>query len=185
MLLRQTHRTRGRRGSAIVEASLSLTVFCLLLFGVFEYCRYLFVLHTADLAAREGVRYASVNSDKPTTFDYTDFTDAGGTSYQSIVNYTGSKMGQSSGSQTTTATGIFSGYSGIQYTVTVFPVDPAGLLLTPAVVQAKTQQSGWNNASFPDRIAVRITGTFKPFLPNLSLIPTLPINVTALSGVEG
>jgi Flp pilus assembly protein TadG len=177
MLLRQTHRTRGRRGSAIVEASLSLTIFCLLLFGVFEYCRYLFVLHVTDLAAREGVRYAAVNSNQPTNFDTGTgpFTDGSGATLPNIKTYT---MGRLGGADKQIA----------GFTFTVFPVDPAGLLLSPAQVNPKTgfpTTVFWNSASFPDRMAVRISGTFKPFLPNLTMMPTMPINVTALSGIEG
>ena len=173
MIIRQPQRTRGRRGSAVVEAALTLTVFCLLLFGVFEYCRYLFVLHMADLAAREAVRYATVNSDKPANFDTVNFTDASGKVYKSVTQYTKDKLG-----------GVDKQLVG--YTVAVFAVDPVFLAQTPPVVQAKTGAGvAWNTAGFPDRLAVKITGTFKPFLPNLTQMPTLPVNVIALSGVEG
>ncbi|MCE9564755.1 MAG: pilus assembly protein [Planctomycetes bacterium] len=173
MLLRQAHTARGRRGSAIVEAALSLTVFCLLLFGVFEYCRYLFVLHVTDLAAREAVRYASVNTDKPSDFDVNNYK-----AYKNIIAYTKDRLAGADKQI-------------VGYTATVFPVDSTALTQTPPVVQAKTgfgvAGSGvyWNTASFPDRLAVKITGTFKPFLPSLTQMPTLPVNVVALSGVEG
>src|SRR5262249_50646257 len=63
MIRRQSTR---RTGSAIVETVLTITVFSLVLFGVMEYCRFLFVRQLVDNAAREGARYAAVNSGSPT-----------------------------------------------------------------------------------------------------------------------
>ena len=60
-------RNRLRRGAAIVESTLVLSVFLMLLFGMFEYCRFLLVLHVTNNAARDGVRYAAVNVTKPAT----------------------------------------------------------------------------------------------------------------------
>ena len=47
-------KVRVRRGVAVVESALVLGVFALLFFGVFEYCRFLLVLHTTNNAARDG-----------------------------------------------------------------------------------------------------------------------------------
>ncbi len=186
MLIRQMNRGRGRRGAAIVEAALTLTVFCLLLFGIFEYCRYLFVLHVTNLAAREGVRYAAVNGDKPTNFDTTDYTDASLKVYTNILAYTKAKLGGAD-------------QQIVGYQAAVFAVDPVALAQSPPVVQPKSKNASvvdpfnpadpnrqsWNYAAFPDRLAVYIKGTFKPMLPTLTLMPNLPINVISLSGIEG
>jgi hypothetical protein len=166
-------------------------VFSLLLFGIFEYCRYLFVLHITNLAAREGVRYASVNvATKPPTFDTTDYTDASGKKYRSILNYTKDRLG---GAEKQVA----------GYVCNVYPVDLVGLGQTPVVVRPKSKNPptypdptlstyltdgnkvDWNTATYPDRLAVQITGTFTPFLPNLTLMPTLPVRVIAITGAEG
>jgi len=186
MLTRQLHRGRSRRGSAIVEAALTLTVFSLLLFGIFEYCRYLFVLHVTNLATREGVRYAAVNTDKPITFDRTNFTDGTGKVFVNILDYTKNKLG---GAEKQI----------VGYEATVFVVDAAGLQLATPVVRAKsknpptypdpfnpsdTNKVSWNNGTFPDRIAVHVRGTFRPFLPTLTLMPNLPVNIISISGVE-
>ena len=57
MLARLTSRARfqprsRRRGMTVVESALVLSVFLLLLFGIFEYRRFLLVLHVTNNAAR-------------------------------------------------------------------------------------------------------------------------------------
>ena len=99
-----------RRGVTVVESALVLSVFLLLLFGIFEYCRFLFVLHVANNAAREGARYASVQ---------VNCTPSQVTSTQAaIIAYTNQMM---SGTQ--------SNLTGCQ--VAVYAVDPTGLTLSP------------------------------------------------------
>jgi Flp pilus assembly protein TadG len=58
-----------RRGATVVEATLVLTVCFMLLFGILEYSRYLYALHVADNAAREGARFAVVNAASATDAD--------------------------------------------------------------------------------------------------------------------
>lgn len=180
-----------RSGMTLVETTLVLAVFLVLLFGMFEYCRFLFVLHLTNNAARDAARYASVNLDKPTTFPTADYTDGSGRVYPSIERYTRERMG---GSQ-----------KNIEgFRVAVFAVDQAGLDLTPAVVRPKTKSTAspkvypdpfnpgdanavpWNTVPFPDRLAVTIDGTYRPLLPNFLLMPdTIKIDVTATVGGEG
>ena len=81
-------RVTRRRGMTVVESALVLGVFMMLLFGLFEYCRFLMVLHITNNAARDGARYAVVNLDKPDTFNTVDY----GTK-PSITNYTTTRMG--------------------------------------------------------------------------------------------
>jgi len=57
-----TTRRHQRPGATAVEAALVLTITFLFIFGVFEYCRFLFFLEVAENAAREGARYATVNT---------------------------------------------------------------------------------------------------------------------------
>jgi Flp pilus assembly protein TadG len=61
MLARGINRSSKRRGAAAVESALVLGIFFVLLFGVFEYCRFLMVLHVTNNAARDASRYATVN----------------------------------------------------------------------------------------------------------------------------
>jgi Flp pilus assembly protein TadG len=51
-----------RPAAALVETAAVCTVFLLVLFGVFEYCRLLWVRQMVENAAREGARFAIVNS---------------------------------------------------------------------------------------------------------------------------
>lgn len=192
MLASRTARTaRRRRGATIVEGALVMGVFLMLLFGMFEYCRFLMVLHVTNNAARDGARYASVNLDKPATFNRTDFTDAGGTAYTNIEAYTTARLG---GTQKQLN----------NYKVACFAVDSVGLAQTPPVVRPKTLSTGspkvypdpfatsdsnavpWNSAVFTEKIAVTIQGDYIPVLPALFQMPSsIPVKVTAIMGSEG
>jgi Flp pilus assembly protein TadG len=55
-----------RPGTTTVELALVLSVFLLVLFGVFEYGRFIFLRQMTTQAAREGARYAVVNSQEAT-----------------------------------------------------------------------------------------------------------------------
>ncbi|MBP3959068.1 pilus assembly protein [Gemmata sp. G18] len=184
-------RRKHRRGMTVVESALVLSVFMLLLFGMFEYCRFLMVLHISNNAARDGARYAVVNLDKPSTFDDTDYTDASGTIYLSIQNYTTARMG-----------GMQKNIEGFQ--VAAYAVDQSGLALSPPVVRPKAKSTApagtypnpfnasdpyavpWNTAVFTEKIAVTIDGNYRPLLPTLMLMPTLiSVKTTAIMGSEG
>lgn len=188
----ETHRGGPRRrGAAVVESALVLATFLLLLFGVFEYCRFLTVLHVTNNAARDGARYAAVNVDKPADFPTADYADAGGRVYPSVRRFTRERMG-----------GTQKHIDGFR--MAVFAVDPAGLAQTPAVIRPKTRSAAspprypdpfdpadpdaeaWNKAPFPDRLAVTVEGTYHPFLPTFLLMPReIKIHVTAMTGGEG
>ena len=60
--MRLHHQARRRAGATSVEfAAVALLVF-LLLFGILEYARFLFVLHLATNAARDAARFAAVRT---------------------------------------------------------------------------------------------------------------------------
>jgi Flp pilus assembly protein TadG len=61
-MARVTKGRRGRSAAAIVETAAVVVVFLLILFGVFEYCRLLWVRQMVENAAREGARFAVVNT---------------------------------------------------------------------------------------------------------------------------
>ncbi|MCI0701899.1 MAG: pilus assembly protein [Planctomycetia bacterium] len=191
MLALRSTRRRVRRGVTAVEASLVMSVFLLLLFGMFEYCRFLFVLHITHNAARDGARYAVVNLDKPSNFNTTDYTDASGTVHPSIQRYTTERMA-----------GQQRNLDGFR--TACFAVDQAGLDQNPPIIRPKTTSTAspkvypdpfnpsdpnavpWNSAIFTERIAVTIDGTYKPVLPTFLLMPsTIPVKVTAIMGSEG
>jgi Flp pilus assembly protein TadG len=189
MIRRKNQRQNQRRGMTVVESALVLGVFCLLLFGIFEYCRFLYVLHVTHNAARDGARYATVNMDKPVSFESTDYTDSSGTVFPNIQKYTTARMG-----------GTEKQLTGFQ--VAVYAVDPVGLTLTPPVIRPKSATAGgpypdpfnagdpnkvaWNLATFTEGIAVTAKGTYKPILPSFLFIPSsVPVSVTAIANSEG
>ncbi len=168
-----------------------LSVFLMLLFGMFEYCRFLMVLHVTNNAARDGARYAVVNADKPSDFDRNDYTDATGRVYESVQKYTTARMG-----------GVQKNVEGFR--VAAYAVDQAGLALTPPVIRPKAKSTAppgtypdpfnssdanavpWNTAAFTEKIAVTVDGNYRPFLPTLLFMPTLiPVKTTAIMGSEG
>ncbi len=51
-----------RNGTTLVETAMVVSVFFLLLFGIIEYCRFIYFRQTVTNAAREGARYAVVNT---------------------------------------------------------------------------------------------------------------------------
>ena len=113
MLVRQsTRRLRAtaRRGITIVESVLVMSVFLMLLFGIFEYCRFLLVLHVTNNAARDGARYAAVR----VNCDASQIPVV----KQEILDYTTLRMGH-----------VQKNIHG--YRVAVYAVDQAGLDLNP------------------------------------------------------
>ena len=172
---RPTRPSRRRAGAVFVEAAFVLVIFLMLIFGIFEYCRYIFVMQVATNATRDAARYAVVNTDKPNNFDTTAYTDGSGVQYLSIRQYCTNLMG-----------GAEQNITG--FTVTVFPCDPTQLAQVPPVVTTKTTPAPiyWNTASFTERIAVRITGTYSPILPSFLQMPSnFAFSVVSICGSEG
>jgi Flp pilus assembly protein TadG len=195
MLATLPRRPAARRGATLVEAALVISVFLLFLFGVFEYCRYLLVLHVATNAARDGVRYATVNVSRPYNFDTTDATfvdsfgvtqplrDSTGAQLESITKFTTKRMG-----------GVDRMLTGRE--IATYPCEPAGLYTDPPTFTPKTgwtpdpntRTVHWNDAQFTERIAVRITGTYKPLLPSFLFMNSsgfTNFRVVAVMGSEG
>lgn len=171
MRIQHLHQRR-RGGSTIAESALVLAMFLLFMFGIFEYGRFVFLTQVATNAARAGARYATVNVDKPATFDVTDVS----ASVPSIKNYVKLQMG---GADT-----MIQGFD-----VSTFPCNNALLYQDPPVVQAQASYTAWNAASFTQRIGVKIIGNYQPILPVFVFAFTsttvIPLNITACSGSEG
>ena len=165
--------TRRRRGGVtIVEAALLLSIFLMFLFAVFEYARLMMLLHVGTNAARSGARHATVNVDKPSNFDTVD----SGTTL-SVKNHVKSQMGG--------ADGMIYGFD-----VTTFPCDTNSLYMDPPQIIPKASYTSWNQATFTERIAVQVTGEYRPILPGFVFFYTggstsVPIVITAAAGSEG
>jgi Flp pilus assembly protein TadG len=130
-----------------VEAAFVLPFALLLIFSIFEYGRYLMVLHVANNAAREGVRFAVAHT-------------GDGTTSAQVLAVVDQRMAAND--------------NNIQgYARTVFTVDPAGVydssgnpIYPPTINQLSG--SNWNDAKYGSPIAVQITGTYQPVLPSLA-----------------
>lgn len=163
---------RRRGGVTLVEATFVLVIFLLFLFAVFEYSRLLLLLHVSTNAARSGARHATVNVDKSSTFIT---VDESGT--PCIRNHVISQMG---GAHTMIH----------DFNVEAWPCDATQMYANPPVIMSKAGSPAWNQATFTERIAVRITGKYRPVLPGFVFLYTagsdfVPIQVTAASGSEG
>jgi len=165
-----------RRGATTVEMAFVSILLFMMLFGILEYCRLLYVLHLANNAARDAARFAAVHTggptmpSDPTTFGATD-----------LINLT--TTGQIGAE--TIGTGMSGMTQNIQgYTVQIFTVDPVALAQTPSVVQPLAN-SQWNSATFSQSIAVTVSGTYTPVLPSLLFMnSSIPFQVTVLCSSE-
>ena len=166
-----------RRGAAAVEMAFVSILLFMFLFGIFEYCRLLFVMHVASTAGRDAARFAAVHTSggtmpgEPATFSNADMLN--------LIEY-GQINGTVYGSGMCGMEGNLQGIN-----INIFTVDPAGLALTPAVVQPLSG-SQWNSAGFAQNIAVQITGNYQPVLPSLLFMnSSIPISITVMVTSEG
>jgi len=150
-MTRRTQRPAPRRATTMVEFAFIAIVMFLVLFGIFEYARFIFLLQVTDAAAREGARFAAAH-----TGDGTTSTD--------VINQVNYYM-----------SGRDSELTG--YTVTVTCVNPATGAQVPLSGGGPGQYTAWNNAAFGQAIAVTITGNYSPILPGL-LLTADPVPIT-------
>jgi Flp pilus assembly protein TadG len=165
-----------RRGATTVEMAFVSILLFLFLFGIFEYCRLLFVMHVTQNAARDTARFAAVHTSGGTMPG-----DPATISQSDLINL------MNTGQIGTTVFG--SGMCGMQgniqgMTVTVFTVDPVALAQTPPVIQPLAG-SDWTTGSFGQNIAVQITGNYQPVLPSLLFMnSSIPIQITVMVSTE-
>ena len=165
-----------RRGVATVEMAFVAVLLFMFLFGIFEYCRLLYVLHVTSNAARDAARFASVHTSggtmpgDPASISQTDLVSLLNTGQIGSITY---------------GTGLCGSEGNIQaMSVNIFTVDPVALNQTPPVIQALSG-SQWNTGTFGQNIAVQVTGTYQPLLPSLLFMPaSVPFKVTVMVGTE-
>jgi Flp pilus assembly protein TadG len=165
-----------RSGATTVEFAFIALLLFTLLFGIFEYARYLFVYHMATNAARDAARFAVVHTSggtmpgEPATVTTADVQEVWRSGMFNNKMY-GSGM-----------VGMENQISG--YTVNVFAVPDASLYATPPDVNPAGKPA-WNSAGFHQQIAVQVTGTYQPVIPNLiGLNSDVPFSVTVLVASE-
>jgi TadE-like protein len=168
---------RERSGATTVEFAFVAILLFMFLFGIFEYARYLFVYHMATNAARDAARFAVVHTSggtmpgEPATITTADVQEVWRSGNFNNKRY-GSGM-----------VGMENQISG--YTVNVFAMPDASLYAVPPDVSAAGKPA-WNTAGFHQQIAVQVTGTYKPVVPNLiGLKSNVPFSVTVLMASEG
>ncbi|HEX3152446.1 MAG TPA: TadE family protein [Gemmataceae bacterium] len=174
MLLQRKKQRRG--GATTVEFAFVAILLFLMLFGIFEYGRFLFVYHMTTNAARDAARFAAVKTGggtmpgEPTAVTTADVQE---------VWRSGMFNGQSYG---TGMCGMENQISG--YVVNVFAVPDASLYASPPDLTAAGKPA-WNTATFHQQIAVQVTGSYMPVVPNLlGLNSSVPFTVTVLMGSE-
>jgi Flp pilus assembly protein TadG len=150
MILRKPIR-ESHRGTALVEFAFVVVVLVLVMFGIIEYARFLFLFQVADNAAREGARYAVVHT-------------GDGTTKQQVIDEVNARMA-------TRQKEI------VGYTVDVYAVNPD--------TGAEITGTAWNETSFGNSIAVRITGKYRPNLPTLlKMSPEIDLKIVSMMSSE-
>jgi Flp pilus assembly protein TadG len=182
---------RRRTGAAAVEFAFVVSIFLMVTFGILEYCRYFFAMDVLNNAAREGARYAVVNTNNGVTlYDVQNYVNnyLAGVGAGQLKNFT------VNGNNGTIGT---AGVANIQcYRVNPATSAPASTwLVTSSVNQGsgtgsgqslKTMTNDWTNAAYGTPIAVQITGVYQPILPVLLLMPSpLTISVECVMYSEG
>jgi Flp pilus assembly protein TadG len=174
-MLIQRQRQR-RKGATTVEFAVVAIMLFMMLFGIFEYGRFLFVYHLTTNAARDAARFACVHTSggtmagEPATISTSDVV---------TVWQTGMFNGQQYG---TGMCGMENQITG--WTVNVFAVTDTNLYASPPNLNP-TQGVAWTSAAFHQQIAVQVTGTYKPVVPNLiGMNSSVPFTVTVLMGSE-
>lgn len=167
---------RRRRGATTVEFAMVAILLFLLLFGIFEYGRFLFVYHVTTNAARDAARFAVVRTGGGTMPG-----EAGTITTADVVEVWRSGLfnGKTYGTGMAGAENQITGY-----TVDVYTVPDADLYATPPNLDPAGKPS-WTEAQFHQQIAVRVSGTYRPVVPNLiGLNKDVPFVVVVLVGSE-
>ncbi|MGF1582878.1 MAG: TadE/TadG family type IV pilus assembly protein [Gemmataceae bacterium] len=162
-----------RHGAAMVEMTFVSLIFFMFLFGIVEYCRFLYVQQVITNACREGARFAIVH----TNIDDPDTTD------DEFVVQTREIVERK-------LVGLQNGLE--NYALTIYRVDLQGnkvylLDENGDVVQENGDDvlAPANDAEFGEFIVVEITGDFEPILPSLLLMGNrIPISGKAFMNSE-
>lgn len=129
--------TKSRSAATLVELAVVISIFLMFFFGVLEYARLLFVRNVIINAAREGARYAVVNSTSSTVVSTTQAyvkTRMCGfdsqTSYYNCQVYLANSSGANIGSASDAG---FGEYIGVQIDYDYSPIMPSFLLMNKTI----------------------------------------------------
>lgn len=145
-----THAGKARRsGLALVESALVMGICLLFLFGILEYGRFVMTKQVLDHAAREGARWAVVNTQSGTTAQVQNLVDG---------NLAGQGGQLQSYSKTTS--------------IQVFRSDASGNAIdAKGNIVSDWTQAPFTNAAFGDSITVKVSGTYTPVIPVFIFMP--------------
>lgn len=145
----------------MVETALVLSTALLLLFGVYEYGRFVMMRQLVENAAREGARFAIAHTNDRTTQDV-----------ENEVRYRLAGLDAQLDALAIEITGI----------VLRDRTDPN----TNINYTRGTQLASWDQASPTDGVRVAVRGEFRPLLPTLlRLNSRIPMDVRAVMFSEG
>src|SRR5262245_33774983 len=174
--------TARRRGAATtVEFTFVAIMLFLMLFGILEYGRFLFVYHLTTNACRDGARFACVHTN-------------GGTMPGEPAAITAADIKEVVRTGTFNNKAYGTGMCGMEKTVRAAAWDracqghaaPPPALYAPRPDLAPARKPAWDLGSFHDKIAVRVHGTYKPVVPNLiGLSSSIDFKVLVLMSSEG
>jgi Flp pilus assembly protein TadG len=143
-------RRPARSGAALVETTAVVVIFLLLLFGVLEYCRFIFLKQLIDNAAREGARYAVVAPGDanlvPNTIAVVNARMAGFSN--AVKNWNVQVyMSDTSGNNTGSATNaVFGQYICVQIDCDYNPIVPSLLMMNQTIhITGKAFMNGEGN----------------------------------------
>ena len=182
--MRLQPRGRRRDGATSVEFACVALLLFLLLFGIFEYGRFLLVQHLATNAARDAARFAVVRTNGGVLL-----TEANGAAISEPEAVTAADVVEVWRTGTFNGRAYGTGMLGFEtnlpgYAVAVFAVPDAELYAAPPNLEAAGKPA-WNTAGFHQQIAVQVTGTYRPVLVDLLGLPAeVPVRVTVLMGSE-
>ncbi len=144
---------RPRRALTLVETALVLGVALLCLLTVYEYGRFLMIRHLAQNAVREGARLAVTGTTTQTTAGIQSLViqDLAG---QPLQNAAGQPLSAS---------------------------DVQVYWANGATGAPNAADSTWNDATFGNPIAVRVSAYYTPILPTFGILPNpVPVTVTSV-----
>ncbi len=175
-MLNPRHRPK-RHGANTVEFALVVPILLLLIFGILEYARYLFMLQVCTNAAREGARFAVANASNGVTL----------TEVQQYVN----KYLAGAGSQLRNFTPT--GANGAPTSIWCYRADPTTGLPNTGTWNNKdigsngSEIDDWTQVAYGSPVAVEIAGIYKPAVPillpvwangRLTTVPLIPSSIT-------
>jgi Flp pilus assembly protein TadG len=132
---------RHRAGATVVELAAVIIVFCMLMFGILEYCLIVFTQNVVENAAREGARFAIVSTSDATLVSDTQayvLTLMDGINIKDAPYTCNVYMADSNGNNTGVATTAkFGQYICCDVSVTYTPVTPGLLYLKTFTIRSK------------------------------------------------